>query len=150
MSKGIEQDEAGSKKERRNMLTRTCPELGVQLETFELDNFDHIHHAPQCLDQVRPRLTLYTRDRSTHGCNLTPQEPSVGRSYYDIPSNCYNELQSIPKVVFLVHGFSLLNSQLEEYMDMKTDILKSDQTGVIVVDWYEGSKVDLNFLKNSA
>ena len=105
--------------------------------------------SPQCLEQIQPKLTLYTRNNPSQGCTLTPEDLSVGSRYYEIPSSCSTQLSNLKKVVFLVHGFSLSLGPTEEYNAMKNAIIETQDTGVIIVDWYEGSNVDLGFLEGS-
>jgi len=137
------------KREVKSNGAKTCQELGPNLANLDSPFFDHMLMSPQCLEIVQPKLTLYTQNKSSNGCLLSTLKTSVGNSYFDIPSNCKEELYKLQKVVFLIHGFSFLGEQPEEFKDMKTEILNAEEAGVIIVDWFEGAKVDLSFLRNS-
>jgi len=126
---------------------QTCSELGAQLEFFDSTLFHHIARMPQCGHEIKPKLTLFTRTQNTSGCVLT-ESPSSG-THYDISRQCQGAIINLNKIVFIVHGFALFPEQLEEFLDMKTEILKLDDAGVIVVDWYKGARLDLSFLKIS-
>jgi len=125
---------------------QTCPELGTQLEYFDPTLFHHITRTPQCGHEIKPKLTLFTRTE-THGCILT-ENPSPG-TIYNIPMQCHSAITGLKKIVFIVHGFALSPDQLDEFLDMKTEILRLEDVGVIVVDWYKGAHLDLSFLKNA-
>jgi len=127
----------------------TCQELGSQLGSFDSDVFDHMNREPQCLEQIQPKLTLYTKSNSPRGCDLTQQDTSLGNAYYEIPADCQADLSNLNKVVFLVHGFSLGQESTDEYESMKKATIKAEGTGAIIVDWHQGSSVDLTSLKGS-
>jgi hypothetical protein len=117
-----------------------CPELGPALQHFSPDGFQHLMYHPQCLPQIKPKLTLFTRTH-TEGCLLTHQDPTT--QSFSTQGPCLQTLQNLPKVVFLVHGFTLLDKSLEEYTDMKTNILNHEDIAVVIVDWIEGSSMSL-------
>ena len=119
-----------------------CPELGPTLQYFNPAGFQHIRYQPQCLPQVKPNLTLFTRTRPEDGCLLAHQDQATGS--FAIQRACSETLQGLSKVVFLVHGFRFFDNSLDEYMDMKTEILNHEDIGVVIVDWTTGSNVDIN------
>jgi len=126
---------------------QTCPELGTQLEYFDPTLFHHITRTPQCGHEIKPKLTLFTRTE-THGCILT-ENPNSGTPY-NIPLQCHSAITGLKKIVFIVHGFAFFPDQLDEFLNMKTEILKLEDVGVIVVDWYTGARLDVSLLKGAA
>jgi len=126
----------------------SCPELGPVLGTFNSWDFLHMEQKPQCKENIMPEMTLYTRKNESQNCLLIQKDSRNVFSDYDISSECVAQLQDLEKVVFLVHGFTLLGSDLGQYEKMKTEIIQDRSTGVIIVDWIEGSKIDVSHLQD--
>jgi len=96
--------------------------------------------SPFPLEKVRPQFNVYTRSNFTE-FTLSDSDDSPGLAQKLDQAGIFAQNR---QVVFIVHGF-LNNAKTPWLSPMKDEILKADDSTVIIVDWGNGADFPIKY-----
>merc|ERR1712012_1029244 len=153
----LKQEITNHERDARELITPTtkeCPDLeGKPIPILQQSGFA-TQKEPQCLEDILPVLTLYTKTNGNSGCKMTSGMIADRDTYWENVGSCQTEIHG--EVIVLIHDvvFDTPSGQKGGpglWLETKNKLLAQDSiTGVIVVDWSKGADLDIHSAELSA
>merc|ERR1712209_316964 len=153
----LKQEITNHERDARELITPTtkeCPDLeGKPIPILQQSGFA-TQKEPQCLEDILPVLTLYTKTNGNSGCKMTSGMIADRDTYWENVGSCQTEIRG--EVIVLIHDvvFDTPSGQKGGpglWLGTKNKLLAQDSiTGVIVVDWSKGADLDIHSAELSA